>query len=202
MRKWIDCLNTVFAVLSALCLLLMKVAPGKGEALSGFFQTGLVGSVAFCAAIAVVALNLYLAVQEFRRCEACRQIEVVTESGVNRISVHALEAQLLDELSGEPDVSEARVAMDVRGENQPVRCMLSFKLARQSNVTGRSDALKKKVREAFDRILSGKATIEVSASVTDLVAPKAGSAEERATSDFFGPVYPTTREEEREERNS
>ncbi len=193
-----EILSLIVALVASICLILLRIAPASGQSVSGFFtESGFVAGVSFLFAVAVLALNVYVIVTRAKHCDSCRQIEIVTDNGVNRISVHALEAQLLDELVSETDVSAAKIALEVRGENQPVRGSLSFKLTRQANVTGRSDELKKKVRDAFDRILSGKASLDLSANVLDLLPEKKSVDAGKTPSEFYGPVYPDHEEESR-----
>jgi hypothetical protein len=188
MHKIVDAVNLFLVVVGGVFLMALVCRTGDlAEFLAGLAQ-GVPGALLFLVGLAAVVGNAIVGIRELRGGDFRRNLLLTTEEGVNTVNIRALEQQLLQELQKAPDVMDAAVAMEARGEGVPLACRLSFKLRRQENVMRRVDELKKAVREAFVKLIPAGATIEIVANVRDLVGEnEAGLKQE---SEFLGPRYP------------
>lgn len=191
MRKVVDIINIIAAVIFGVMLASL---PWKADAVSAQVltaKTGFLAGVVLVVGLVIVVLNLAQAFREFRAGTFRRDLEITTEEGANRVNIHALERQLLAELTRQADISDASVILDAHGEGHPIACNLQFKLKRQDDVMKRVDTLKKAVRDTFLRIIPSGVGIEITATITDLVdatAPQASSGAS-ASPAFSGPDF-------------
>jgi len=193
MRKTVDAVNLFVCVVAGAYLVALPLLPDRVLGPQARLATGWTGVVLFAMGAGLVLWNLIVACQEYRAGAYRRDLEITTEEGTNTVSIRALEDQLMAELRRAGDVSDARVALDARGEGVPLLCRLSFKLRCQDDVMHRVDELKKGVRETFFRIIPSGIGIEISANVSDLVGrdePAPASAGAAPSEAFEGPKYP------------
>lgn len=190
MRKYVEMLNLFVAVAASFAIILLFFwTDVVATPLKANLTQGIPGALATLLGIGTILLNLFLIIAE-SRAAGKRQITIESEGGPITIATTAVEAQLLEALAALPDIADPRVTLEVRERQQPIQCLLTFKLQRQDDIPGRLEGIKGKVREAFSRLFSGRAEIEIVASVTDLLPPPP-PRESSPPKEFTGPVYPT-----------
>ncbi|EFK96006.1 membrane protein [sediment metagenome] len=194
MRRIIDTVNLLLGYLAGIFLVCLCLRPDTLIAFLQYLSQTSVAVLLLFLGLAVLVGNLRLAWREFRSGGSRRNLEVTTDEGVNILSIHALEQQLLAEVQKSPDVIEPAVAMAARGEGLPLACRIDFKLKRQENVMRRADEIKKRAREAFFRLIPSGAAIEITANVRDLVG-EGDVLPAKMESEFFGPKYPVEADE-------
>jgi hypothetical protein len=201
MRKIIDTANIFAAIVFGSYLVALKI---WSEALLTFQAeklAGFMGWILLLLGAALVVGNFMEAYRDYAESESQRLLEVTTEQGVNAISIHALELQLLDVLNRAGDVSAPKVSLVSREDGAQIVCSLSFDLKKQDDVMKRADELKKLAREKFLKLIPSGVGIEIRANVTDLIdGTLAASGVSRQSDEFSGPVYPVTEEETDEPR--
>lgn len=196
MRKDLMTLNTFVAVLAACETLALVFYPEKGQRLLDALTEGhwLVWVLTSLLAAAVIVLNVWAALREYKEEEGRRDLEVHTDQGKSVVSTTALESELKGALETVGDISHLRLRLHVRGEGMPVQCHAAFRIRSQADVMARLDAIKQVLRETFSRLLPNVG-LEITTDIRDFAhdgapppLPPAAPAEE--SSEFQGPVYP------------
>ncbi len=185
MHKILELVNMVVALVAGLAVVLMWMFEPIREPLVGLVTHYVFGIPFLLVAVVAVVGNILVVLRSRTRGLGHRTLTISTDGGTDTISVDAIESRLLDELTAAPDISNPRVELTVRGEGLPLLCAVSFKLERTEDVIGRTEELKRRVREAFLRIIPSGAGIEINASVVDL----ARGGVKKAEREFAGPVY-------------
>ena len=143
----------------------------------------------FPAAVVLVVLNLYgLLMGIVRRLRRRRDIEITGGDGSSIVSIAAVEKRLLDLATKFPDIRQARVALRIKKKDAPIQCMMTFGLAREHDITGRVEEIKRCLHNAFQKLLPGAPGIEINARVVELRDAEARNPLVDDT--FTGPVYP------------
>lgn len=143
----------------------------------------------FPAAVVLVALNLYgILMGLIRRLKRRRDIEITSGDGNSIVSIAAVEKRLLDLATKFPDIRQARVALRIKKKDAPIQCAMTFGLAREHDVTGRVEEIKRCLHNAFQKLLPGAPGIEINARVVELRDEEARNPLVDDT--FTGPVYP------------
>lgn len=191
-----DLVNLFVAVCASLLVLAAFVTPALGH---GAFVFPSEMPVVVAVAAITILVNLVGLYADLRPGSAMdRRIELRTETGVDAISLDAIEARLLDDLSAQPDVSHARVDLSQREADQPLLCELTFRLHRVEDVSGRAAYFKQMARDSFLRLLPNGPGLEIRANVVDLLrdpAPTPPVYQQEpgeARQEFSGPVYPVS----------
>lgn len=186
-------INFWLAVAISAATVLNHFEPDKYNLWYGFIETE-VERLAVPVAIAIIALNLYAILSAMkRRFTKRRDIEIASSDGQIIISVSAVEKRLLDLATKFSDVRQARVALKFTKKDAVLRCALNFGLARDNDISGRVEEIKRCLRDAFLRLLPGAPGLEITAKINELRAedPKTPA---NNSGDFYGPVYPSTPE--------
>lgn len=199
MRKIVDFANLTVAVLvgAYLTLLTLFATDGLVGVPDGLVSSWGVRILFLLIGLALVAANIYILVQEWKAGGLRSNLRLTTEQGMTEFSVSAMEMLLLRELKEDPDIVDPIVVLKPRGEGKPMLCEVELKLRRQDDVLKRIDAIKKRVRDAIDRLIPGGLTVEVLVEVRDFVSDKspagANSRSGRESlpnpGEFNGPVY-------------
>lgn len=146
----------------------------------------------FPLAVVLAVLNIYaLLVGVIRRLSKRQDIEIVSGDGASIVSIAAVEKRLLDMATKFTDIRQARVHLKIKKKDAPIQCTMVFGLAREHDVTGRIEEIKRTLHNAFQKLLPGAPGIEISARVVELRDEEACA---KTTDTFTGPVYPTTHE--------
>ncbi|MBN2712084.1 MAG: hypothetical protein JXR97_06560 [Planctomycetes bacterium] len=193
MRRFVDTMNIVVAVMAGFTLIIFKLNSPYVIARVTSVAGDLRLELGFLVGLAIVALNIILAISEFKQGGFRRNLEVSSEDGHSTLSITALERQLLSTIASESDVIDPHVNLTAHGEGVPISCHAEFKLKRQDDVLARLDVIKKHLREAFLRIIPNGVGIEVSANVVDIVSENtvksSSSSAGQSSSEFRGPDY-------------
>ncbi|MHC4883718.1 MAG: hypothetical protein ACYTGH_01390 [Planctomycetota bacterium] len=163
-----------------------------------FFKAG-VSPVVLISALIMIANGVLQLLQKDEEGSKAKTLTVRTEEGESIIAIDALQGILRDELCKSKDVHDAKVSLAVNEENNAIACRISFKLDSQEDIPGRTDAQKRTVRDAFERLLPGSAALSITCQVDDILTSSAKSAvshSQEAEAAFSGPVYPVANGEE------
>ncbi len=192
MRGFTKFINVIFTLVACVGFIWLSVALEEHLELLRTFASGNGGKIMFVVAVGAILLNLYNIYRSIRIMRSRqRAIEVDGKNGKSSISIDAVQRRIHEILAKADDVSSPRVNLEITGKGKPIKCGLEFCLQSTSNITGRADELKQTVREAFVRLIPGGPGIEISASVLDLANVKSTQTQS-SSSDFSGPVYPTS----------
>lgn len=143
----------------------------------------------------VGAVILFCVVRLIKRSRVkagAKSITVKTAEGESKIAIGALEGLLRDELCREKDVHDVAVSLAVDKESDDISCKLRFKLDSQPDIPSRIDVHKRKVREAFDKLIPSQKNLQIFCSVENIVIEEKTSVSSPSSGqeDFSGPVYP------------
>jgi hypothetical protein len=135
------------------------------------------------------------------RSEVYRKtLTIHTEEGESAIALFALEKILLDTLKSFTDIHDVRADLSVKGPDGTINCALTFKMDSQGDIPGRTDDLKRVVRDTFSQLIPIPIDLQIICRVEDLLLPKAKEdmlAPSSVLDTFSGPVYPVIKDEER-----
>ena len=189
MRKLTDFINVTAAVLLGLFLIsLIFIRNERLLNLSAWLSTPSVIVFAVIIGLLLVAVNLNVLVQEWKIGGLRRNLRITTDNGPSDLWIAGLESLLLRELKAQGDILDPLVTLEARAEGHPMLCLLEYRLKRQDDVLSRSDAIKRLVRDTFQRLIPSGVTIEIRSEIRDFVEDM--PVEKPLKKDEFqGPVY-------------
>lgn len=140
-------------------------------------------------AIVIVVLNVYgLLAAVVRRLQRRQDIEISGGDGVSIVSIAAVERRMLDLTTKFSDIRQARVTLKIKKKDAPIHCSLVFGLAREHDITGRIEEIKRCLHNAFQKLLPGATGLDIHARVVELRDEETRTPTNEDT--FIGPVYP------------
>lgn len=190
MRKIVDIANVAVTVLVGAYLIVMALGWEAMIALPQWLRSSWTLTILTIAVgLLLVGANVLVLYNEIQIGGFGQYLRITTDQGRTNFFIPTLEMQLQRELRAEPDIVEPLVMLTPRGEGKPMKCEVELKLRRTRGGLQRIDEIKRKVRDIFDRLITGGITVEVLVDVRDFI-PEAGAQEILPdAAEFNGPVY-------------
>ncbi len=143
----------------------------------------------------MVLLNLYTIFHSLKQMhKRKRAIEIENDSGVNSISIDAVQKRLSEMLNATTDIIHPRLYLELGSKNKPIRCNVEFGLKCTRNITGRTDEIKSQITSVFNNMIPNGPGIIVKASIIEIENDGEAIKPERDTV-FSGPIYPNDEED-------